>query len=95
VDSDGQPDPETVTRFSRLPASTKVPGVPGTCTPEACVSGRIGEACEGVGDDVACDSAPGAGDGYCDACPITGGESTENEMFLILGSYYLLEEDSE
>ena len=38
---------------------------------------------------------PGAGDGLCAACPITGGESTENEMFLINGTYYLLEDETE
>ena len=36
-----------------------------------------------------CDSSPGAGDGECDACPITGGESTENEMFNLFGLYYI------
>ncbi len=91
VGPDGQPDPETVMRFSRLPDSTKIPGVPGACSPEACVSGVIGAPCAGADDHAACDSSPGAGDGMCDACAITGGESTENEMFLILGNYYLKE----
>jgi hypothetical protein len=31
----------------------------------------------------------GAGDGWCDACPITGGESTENEMFVLFGAVYI------
>ena len=44
-----------------------------------------GCARSGVDDDATCDSEPGAGDGWCDACAITGGESTENEMFLIPG----------
>ena len=91
VAPDGSPDPETVTRYSRLPESVKVPGVPGLCEPVACVSGLLAAPCAGVGDDAACDSAPGAGDGWCDACPITGGQSTENEMFVILGDYYLIE----
>ena len=34
---------------------------------------------------------PGAGDGWCDACPIAGGESTENEMFILLGQYFIAE----
>lgn len=34
-------------------------------------------------------TTPGANDGLCDACPITGGESTENEMFILIGSYYV------
>ena len=89
VGPDGKPDPETVTRYSRLPKSVHTPGVPGLCTPKACVSGRVGEPCNGKDDHGTCDSKPGAGDGMCDACAITGGESTENEMFLILGSYYV------
>src|SRR5439155_1766080 len=36
-----------------------------------------------------CDSAPGRNDGVCDACPITGGESTENEMFIPIGQYFV------
>ena len=89
VAEDGSPDPETVTRFSRLPNSVFVPGVPGRCKPVACAAGRIGAACNGVDDDATCDSSPGAGDGDCDACRITGGESTENEMFILIGDYYV------
>ncbi|MBY0278469.1 hypothetical protein K2Z84_24325 [Candidatus Binatia bacterium] len=88
VAADGSPDPETVTRASRIPASAHASGI-GLCTPSACASGRIGERCAGEDDDSSCDTSPGAGDGSCDACPLTGGESTENEMFLMLGSYYV------
>ena len=28
-------------------------------------------------------------DGVCDACPAGGGVTTEEEMFLLLGSYYV------
>lgn len=35
-----------------------------------------------------CDSSPGAGDGVCDACQLRGGVTTEDEMFILLGSYY-------
>ena len=91
VGPDGEPDIETVTRYSRMPESVKLPGVPGDCSPVACVSGQIGAACDGPEDNATCDSAPGAGDGWCDACHITGGESTENEMFLMLGMYYEVE----
>ena len=41
------------------------------------------------GDDSFCDSAPGAGDGDCDACPLLGGLTTEDEMFIFLGGYYI------
>ena len=91
VTADGEPDPETVTRYSRLPESVFIPGVPGACTPVACASGQIGAPCAGTDDHATCDSSPGADDGMCDACAITGGESTENEMFLILGDYYVVE----
>jgi hypothetical protein len=77
---DGSPDPENVTRASRVPPQ----GYP--CSPRACAAGKIGAAC---GTDRQCDSLPGARDGWCDACPITGGESTENEMFILIGSYYV------
>jgi hypothetical protein len=53
----------------------------------ACLDGpRRGLAC--AGDDRQCDSAPGAGDGKCDACPLRGGVTTEDEMFILLGGYY-------
>jgi len=38
------------------------------------------------GDD---DSACGDG-GVCDACPVVGGFTTEDEMFLLLGSFYVV-----
>ena len=39
--------------------------------------------------DAFCDSSPGAGDGDCDACPSIGGATTEDEMFILLGNWYL------
>ncbi len=95
VAADGSPDPEVVTRSSRVPESARQPGSFGTCEPTACVSGKIGAPCDdGVrgnltGNDDACDSSPGKGDGWCDACSITAGESTENEMFILIGSYFI------
>jgi hypothetical protein len=83
VAADGEPDPQTVTRASRIPPQGF------GCVPTACAGGRIGAPCRGPGDDRRCDSGRGAGDGACDACPITGGESTENEMFILIGSYYV------
>jgi hypothetical protein len=91
VKEDGSPDPEFVTRASRVPASASQ--TIGRCSPIACVAGKVGAACSGVGDDATCDSSPGAGDGDCDACRITGGESTENEMFIMFGGYYLAPTD--
>jgi hypothetical protein len=82
VAADGSPDPSTVTRASRMPDRT-------SCVPIACTAGKIGASCAGVDDDATCDSTPGAGDGECDACAITAGNTTENEMFILLGWYYL------
>ena len=82
------PDPEQVTRLSRV-SVTAAGQVGGSCRPVACTAGRVGEGCNGADDDAACDSSPGAGDGECDACPITGGESTENEMFNLFGLYFI------
>ena len=82
------PDPSQVTRLSRV-SVTAAGQVGGTCKPVACTAGRVGAACNGAADDATCDSSPGAGDGECDACPITGGESTENEMFNLFGLYYV------
>ncbi|HZR82783.1 MAG TPA: hypothetical protein VFD92_16935 [Candidatus Binatia bacterium] len=87
VAEDGSPDPEKVTRASRVPESARM--TIGRCKPVACAAGQIGAPCDGDGDDAACDSSPGAGDGSCDACPITGGESTENEMFILIGQSYI------
>jgi hypothetical protein len=53
----------------------------------ACLGGpHKGEPCGG--DDRQCDSAAGANDGKCDACPLVGGVTTEDEMFILLGGYY-------
>lgn len=80
---DGSFDTELVTRASRVPPAAPV----GKCKPVACVAGQVGAACTVNAD---CDSTPGAGDGNCDACNITGGESTENEMFILIGQYYVV-----
>jgi hypothetical protein len=76
MNEDGTPDIDLVTRLSTMPDRT-------TCKPVACVAGKIGAGCQGADDGASCDSSPGAGDGWCDACPITGGQTTENEMFAL------------
>ncbi|MBM4269007.1 MAG: hypothetical protein FJ144_20765 [Deltaproteobacteria bacterium] len=78
VAADGSPDPETVTRLSRKPTRS-------SCKPVACAEGKIGAPCNGADDDATCDTEPGAGDGMCDACPITAGVTTDDEMFILLG----------
>jgi hypothetical protein len=78
--ADNSPDLSLVTRASRMPDRSK------KCTPVACVAGKVMAACS---TDKDCDSAPGKGDGDCDACPITAGQTTENEMF-VLEPWYVL-----
>ncbi|HKP58578.1 MAG TPA: hypothetical protein VJV78_17755 [Polyangiales bacterium] len=79
VMEDGSPDLDLVTRLSTMPDRT-------TCEPVGCVGGKVGSPCQGAGDGASCDTSPGAGNGWCDACPITGGVTTENEMFFLLPS---------
>ena len=74
------PDVDLVTRLSTMPDST-------TCVPVACVAGKVGAPCQGESDDSACDATAGSGDGWCDACAITAGQTTENEMFVLSPSY--------
>jgi hypothetical protein len=85
VATDGSPDTNLVERASLIPPSAVI----GHCKPVACVAGQIGTACKGASDNHTCDSSPGANDGVCDACRLTGGESTENDMFIFIGSYYV------
>ncbi|MEN8159375.1 MAG: PQQ-binding-like beta-propeller repeat protein [Myxococcota bacterium] len=83
-----------VKRQSTSPAPPLVFGLPlgpgGPCSNSEveCLDGpHKGERCGG--DDSLCDSSPGAGDGVCDACPLRGGVTTEDEMFILLGDYYI------
>lgn len=80
VNDDGSPNIETVTRLSRRPENAS------GCPARACVAGNIGAACSGANDNASCDSTPGAGDGWCDACIIMPGASSDDEMFILLGS---------
>ena len=92
----GMTDPDTVKRNSTSPVPPTISGLGGPCfipgSPAkdrgiSCVAGpKKGQLC--AGDDSVCDSSPGAGDGQCDACPLTGGVTTEDEMFILLGNYY-------
>ena len=92
-DNGSTPDSPPVKRYSTSP----VPPLPigGPCAVEevACYNEgpNKGLPC-GLGgslDDAICDSAPGSGDGVCDACPLRGGFTTEDEMFILLGNFYV------
>jgi hypothetical protein len=80
----GYTDPSTVKRNSRVPANGS------SCTPTHCAEGNVGARCQGsspVQRHQSCDSAPGAGDGFCDACPVRFGVTTDDEMFVLIASY--------
>ncbi|MEE8310885.1 MAG: hypothetical protein V3R77_01425, partial [Candidatus Binatia bacterium] len=79
VATDGSPDPSTVRKRSVTPQNASL------CYPTACTTGNIGGACDGPDDHATCDSSPAAGDGFCDACAISAGVSTEDEMFVLTG----------
>jgi len=83
VTKDGKPNLDLVTRSSKMPKNS-------SCEPVACVAGQIGKSCKGKDDKASCDSTPGAGDGFCDACAITSGQTTEDEMF-VLNPHIVLE----
>jgi hypothetical protein len=85
----GATDPAEVKRQSTSPPPVffLAPGGPCTDAEVACMAGpRKGQPCNG--DDRACDSVPGANDGVCDACPLRGGVTTEDEMMILLGFFY-------
>lgn len=91
----GYTDPNEVKRASMSPdPPLNFPGVGGPCSMEqaVCATGKVGQSCTGrtaAARDRSCDSAPDAGDGQCDACPLRGGVTTEDEMLLLLGQYYV------
>lgn len=92
----GFTDPSKVkTRTTSPPTPVDIPGlgIGGPCdTPTHCTEGMVGQRCSGRTErsrNTSCDTAPGAGDGFCDACTVLGGVTTEDEMFLLLGQYYV------
>lgn len=94
----GFTDPAEVKRASTSPEPPlDFPGVGGPCAQDqqVCAEGKVREACNGrsqAARDASCDSTEGSGDGRCDACPLHGGVTTEDEMFLLLGQYYVPEQ---
>jgi hypothetical protein len=82
----GRSDPANVKRRSTAPAGAI------TCGDGElrCLDGPArGRPCHG--DDSACDSRPGVGDGLCDACPVRGWVTADDEMFAVIGSYFCAE----
>lgn len=89
----GFTDPgEVKQRSTSPPPPTSLP-VGGPCAiPTHCTIGRVAQPCRGDGEaerNRSCDSQDGSGDGFCDACPLLGGVTTEDEMFILLGQYFV------
>jgi hypothetical protein len=75
-----------VKRNSETPANGR------PCRPTHCAEGAVGRPCAGATTaerNRSCDSSGGTGDGFCDACPAGFGVSTEDEMFVLTGTYLL------
>jgi hypothetical protein len=82
----GFTNPDEVKRNSQTPANGR------PCHPTHCAEGAVGRPCVGSSTaerDRSCDSSAGSGDGFCDACSAGFGVSTEDEMFVLTGTYLL------
>lgn len=81
----GATDVSKVKRYSTSPVPPLIfaPGGPCDVSETKCIGGsNHGAACNG--SDVVCLDG-----GVCDACIVRGGVTTEDEMFILLGSYYV------
>jgi cysteine-rich repeat protein len=86
----GGPCPDVTTLY---PSSGQFAGAFGTRAGVTCIDGpRQGDPC-GLQPDPAtfCETGPGFADGECDACEVFGGFTTEDEMFILLGTYFIPE----
>ncbi len=90
-DNEAGPGSPSVKRQSTSPSPPLPLQLGGPCSDSevACVNDgpNKGALCNAV--DSFCDSSPGAGDGVCDACPVRGGVTTEDEMFILLGGFFV------
>ncbi len=80
--SNGEDEPADVKTWSGSPSPplAGAPGGPCNVSERACIGGtQHGELCSIAG-------CPG---GVCDACPLRGGITTEDEMFIPIGTFYL------
>jgi hypothetical protein len=86
-------DVDAVKRRSTSPVPPLGLPIGGPCDlGEACTNeGRIGDPCSGDSNEqrnASCNN-PGAADGLCDACTLKGGVTTEDEMFILAGRYFV------
>ncbi len=94
VYDNGYTDPDEVKKKSTSPPTPFGALAPGGPCPEAsgCTEGQVGADCSGdtaAARDTSCDTSPGAGDGVCDACVLRGGVTTEDEMYILMGAFYV------
>lgn len=92
VYDNGYTIPSEVKRRSTSPLPPPPIALGGPCGLDsvACLNGpNRGALCHG--DDRVCDSNVGTADGICDACPLVSGATTEDEMFIFLGWYFVVE----
>jgi hypothetical protein len=107
-DNGATPDGPGVKTFSGSPEPPPVFGgvidvkLGGPCAEaeRACVDGpNKGQLCDpsitATDEATFCETSEGAGDGSCDACPLRGGVTTSDEMFINLGNYYVVDPDAE
>jgi hypothetical protein len=89
----GFTDPSQVKKRSTSPLPPHTLPIGGPCAVATnCTQGKERQPCSGTSDEErnrSCDSTAGAGDGFCDACPLVGGVTTEDEMFILLGHYFV------
>jgi hypothetical protein len=94
-DNGSTPESPSVKRQSTSPIPTPIFGLQfgGPCRDDEvrCMDGpNKGELCGELPDPNGfCDTEEAAGDGECDACILKGGTTTEDEMFILLGDYYV------
>jgi hypothetical protein len=91
-DNGSPPNIQDVKRRSKSPEGGLILGlrIGGPCREgqTRCIGGPHHDQSCG-GNNALCDSSPGAGDGDCDACPLTGGFRTEDEMFILFGNFWV------
>jgi hypothetical protein len=89
----GYTDPSEVKMRATSPPPPFTLPIGGPCvTPTHCTRGKLGQRCTAGTERVrneSCDTSPGMGDGLCDACTLLGGVTTEDEMFILLGQYFV------
>jgi hypothetical protein len=88
-DNGSTPSSPAVKRYSTSPEPPLGFPFGGPCpvVETRCIGFNEGALCSGF--ESTCESFPGADDGDCDACTLRGGVTTEDEMFILIGNYFI------